>query len=141
MTEAQKEVDQIHDENRPPEIKLLKFGYSIRLVIQGNFGFKPDHFFGLKPGERIVQIGCGRENGVIRTDRFISSVEYMGSLIIEDKKYYAMHLDRDVYLLYRSTVGDIPVKDAYTREDGEIYTHTGIELQYPRFYAPQFIRA
>lgn len=105
---------------------------SNRLGLSGNdIKFLSEPFFGLLPNSEIIQIGNGKENGVIRTDRFSYPVKYVGSVICqftEKEKMYAFMLPEkpegeDVFLLYGST--------GY-----QIFTE---HKDYVRVYAPEFI--
>lgn len=107
---------------------------SKRLGLSGNnISFYPEPFFGLLPNSEVVQIGNGKENGVIRTDKFAYPVKYLGSIICqfsEKEKMFAFMLPEkpegeDVFLLYGST-GD------------QIFTE---HQDYVRVYAPEFILA
>lgn len=63
-----------------------------RLGMTGqNISFTNEVFFGLNVGEKIVQIGNGKENGTIRTDLFNSPIEYVGSIICQFEKPEKMY--------------------------------------------------
>ena len=109
-----------------------------------NVVFIDEEFFGLKPGEKIIQIGNGKENGTIRTDVFAYPVTYCGAIICQFKlpeKMYAFLLpekdnDQDIYLLYGSTGLQIFTESLMAMKS----KHTGGITSYVRCYDPQFIR-
>lgn len=109
-----------------------------RLGISGkDIEFMDIDFFGLKVGQKIVQVGDGRNNGSFRTDSFKCPVEYVGGLVCEfDKpeKMFAFKIlenieNEDVFLLYGSTGSEIFTEAIYSREKKESYV---------RFYQPVF---
>ncbi|HAF33554.1 hypothetical protein [Sphingobacterium multivorum] len=119
-------------------------GKSLGMVGQ-NLSFKKEDFFGLKPEESIIQIGNGKENGTIRTDRFEFPIKYVGSIICQfDKpeKMFAFLLpkkidDEDIYLLYGTTGSEIFTEALLSKKDRT----TGKTTGYMRFYAPVFTKA
>lgn len=116
-----------------------------RLGLTGNdLVFEKESFFGLVPGEFIIQVGNGKENGCIRTDRFLYPVQYVGSIYCqfsEKEKMFAFMLPEKegnecVYLIYGSTGSEIFTEGVYSMKDRT----TGKTTGYMRFYAPEFIR-
>lgn len=51
-----------------------------------NISFYDEEFFSLKPNESIIQIGNGKNNGTIRTDKFSYPIKYVGSIFIQFNK-------------------------------------------------------
>lgn len=109
-----------------------------RLGLSGqNIQFKNEDFFGLKVGQKVVQVGDGRENGSFRTDSFKYPVKYVGSVMCQfskAEKLFAFQLpdkinDEDVFLLYGSTGEEIFTEGSYSKKR---------KLGYMRFYVPVF---
>lgn len=116
-----------------------------RLGLSGqNILFNKEPFFGLNPNESIIQIGNGKENGTIRTDKFSFPVKYVGSFICqfdEPEKMFAFMLpekinNEDIFLLYGSTGCQIFTESVFSMQD----RHTGKTTGYVRVYAPDFVR-
>lgn len=110
-----------------------------RLGLSGNnIQFEKEPFFELNPDDEVLQIGDGRENGCIRTDKFNSPIKYMGSIILKfdkEEKMFAFKIsgheyDFDVFFLYGSTGLEVFTEAKYTKK-----------LSYMRFYAPVFIKS
>lgn len=103
----------------------------------------PEEFFNLYPNSKVIRIGCGKENGTIRTDRFTEPITYIGSVMFDfgkgAEKLYAFRTDdivdsKNAYLLYGSTGSEIFTEAVYSyknRTDGKISS-------YVRFYKPEF---
>jgi hypothetical protein len=75
-----------------------------------NISFYDEEFFSLKPNESIIQIGNGKNNGTIRTDKFSYPIKYVGSIFIQfnKRKMFAFLLpdkvnNESIYLLYGTT--------------------------------------
>jgi hypothetical protein len=106
--------------------------------------FLKEPFFGLAPGDKVKQIGDGRENGTIRTDCFGTALVYRGSILCQfgkPEKMFAFEFphspDGDrLYLLYGSTGHEIFTEGVYARKDRTTKKVSG----YMRFYAPVFIK-
>ena len=87
------------------------------MAVCGEIDFIQDHFFGIKPRSKVVQIGDGRENGCYRTDRFKIPFSYSGSFLLQGIKYYAFQVPSEMltknsiphYILYEST-GSEPLR-------------------------------
>lgn len=115
-----------------------------RLGMSGeNISFSDKPFFGLKVGERVVQIGDGRENGTIRTDSFAYPLKYVGSIILqfdEQEEMFAFQLPEKVdnkeyvYLLYGTAGNEIFTEAVFSKKDRV----SGETTSYVRFYAPVF---
>ena len=111
------------------------------LALSGDdFTFNDEPFFGLMPGDKITQIGDGRENGCIRTDKFIKPVQYVGSIDVqfqEVERMYAFEFfekgtdGKPLYLIYGSTGAEI-----FT----ECLCYVKDKTGYLRFYEPVFTR-
>lgn len=109
-----------------------------------NLVFENENLFDLKPNESVIQIGNGKENGTIRTDKFIYPIKYVGSILCQfdqTEKMFAFLLpdkinDEDVYLLYGSTGKEIFTEAVFSFKDRT----TGGTTGYMRFYAPTFVR-
>lgn len=104
-----------------------------------NIQFVKEDFFGLKVGEKVTQIGNGKENGTIRTDKFKYPLLYVGSIICEyskSEKMFAFKLpykinDEHIYYLYGSTGLEIYTECILSSITGSSYM---------RFYKPFFIK-
>lgn len=114
-----------------------------RLSIKGkDIEFNLETFFDLVPGQVISQIGNGKENGTIRTDKFVNPVEYIGTIMVQFQKLekmYAFKLPESVdgdnlYFLYGSTGHEIFTEAVYSFN----FNRTGKPFGYLRFYAPEF---
>ena len=114
-----------------------------RLGFSGqNTSFKNESFFELSVGNKITQLGNGKDNGTIRTDLFKYPVEYVGSIMIqfdELEKMYAFKLpdkidNEDIYLLYGSTDFEIWTEAVFSSKD----RITNKISTYMRFYKPVF---
>ncbi|MBQ0907500.1 hypothetical protein KBJ98_02160 [Flavobacterium sp. F-328] len=119
------------------EVKIV----SNRLGMSGaNINFLNEEFFGLKPGELINQIGNGKENGTIRTDKFKYTLKFVGAIMCEFKKpekMYAFELPEKlnnecIYFLYGTTGSEIFTEEVYSKKQ---------KKSFMRFYAPVFIKA
>lgn len=91
---------------------------SIR-IIDGRLGlsgqglkFEKEALFGLEPGQKVIQVGDGRETGTFRTDILRFPIEYVGSIIcqfLNQEKMYAFRIietggiKEDLFFLYGST--------------------------------------
>lgn len=103
-------------------------------LIGNEIQFENEQFFGLQPGSEIIQIGNGKENGTIRTDKFVNPIKYVGSIEIDGEKKFAFHLpskmleDKSInhYLLYFKTEYEIGL-DVYSKSK-----------HYVRWYKPEF---
>lgn len=110
-----------------------------------NISFGSEDFFGLLPNEYIIQIGNGKENGTIRTDKFSYPVKYVGSILCKfekEEKMFAFLLpdkvnNEDVFLLYGKTENEIFTEAVLSMKDRITRKTTG----YLRFYAPTFIKS
>lgn len=91
-----------------------------KISIEGNPGLSgeisttEEDFLGLKCGTKIIKIGTGKATGCNRVDTFSYPVTYVGSIVIDDTKYYAFKLDskvsgegNDYYVLYESTGSEV----------------------------------
>ncbi|MEA4981439.1 MAG: hypothetical protein VB066_01850 [Paludibacter sp.] len=109
-----------------------------------NILFENEGFFGLNPGDKITQIGNGKENGTIRTDKFPFACEYVGSIICQFEKpenMFAFKIpeknnEDDMYFIYGSTGTEIFTEAVFSMKD----RLTGKISGYMRFYAPEFIK-
>ena len=122
---------------------------SIRIVSRSlglsgtNIRFKSEPFFGLEPNSEIIQIGNGKENGTIRTDKFSYPVKYVGSIICQfekEEKMFAFQLpeknaDEDIFLLYGSTGSQIFTEAVTAMKNKK----SGKPSGYLRVYAPEFV--
>lgn len=116
-----------------------------RLAMSGrDVSFSGEPFFGLLPGEKVSQVGDGRENGTIRTDSFGSPLVYRGSIVCEfqkPEKMFAFELPRkedgsSLFFLYGTTGHEIFTEGVYARKDRTTKKVSG----YMRFYAPVFTK-
>ena len=95
-------------------MRFITIDKSIAAV--GEINFLKESFFKIQPGDKISQIGDGRETGSYRTDKFTYPVEYKGSFLSdqygdESNKYYAFKVPIELspddglnyFLLYEST--------------------------------------
>lgn len=84
------------------------------LAVKGEIEFTDEPFFSLRVGSMVSQIGDGRENGCVRTDRFAAPFEYVGSFKAKltgvDSKFFAFKIPSTIYenssphyMLYGST--------------------------------------
>lgn len=101
--------------------------------------FNNEKFFNLNPNTPIIQIGDGRDNGTIRTDKFICPIIYRGSIKIEilsGEKLFAFELSNkpNHYLLYGSTGSEIFTEAINAWKDRITKKPSG----YLRFYKPEF---
>lgn len=124
--------------------------YRIRIVSDAlglsgqNVEFLNEDFYGLKVGEKVIQIGDGRENGTIRTDKFNYPVEYCGAINLqfnEIEKMYAFRLpdkmeDSDIFLLYGNTGLEIFTENVLSRKA----RHNGKLSIYMKFFVPVFTK-
>ena len=109
-----------------------------------NISFYDEEFFSLKPNESIIQIGNGKNNGTIRTDKFSYPIKYVGSIFIQfnkKEKMFAFLLpdkvnNESIYLLYGTTGSEIFTEAVFSNKD----RITGKTTAYLRFFAPNFIR-
>ena len=109
-----------------------------------NISFYDEEFFSLKPNESIIQIGNGKNNGTIRTDKFSYPIKYVGSIFIQfnkkEKMFAFLLLDKvnneSIYLLYGTTGSEIFTEAVFSNKD----RITGKTTAYLRFFAPNFIR-
>ena len=109
-----------------------------------NISFYDEEFFSLKPNESIIQIGNGKNNGTIRTDKFSYPIKYVGSIFIQfnkKEKMFAFLLpdkvnNESIYLLYGTTGSEILTEAVFSNKD----RITGKTTAYLRFFAPNFIR-
>jgi len=113
--------------------------------------FGNEKFFGLNPGDCVTQIGNGKNNGTIRTDKFHYPVMYVGSIICQfhapeemaaPEKMFAFKVPEEtedgesIYLLYGSTGHEIFTEYRYCEKDRT----TGKPASYVRFYKPEFVK-
>lgn len=109
-----------------------------------NISFYDEEFFSLKPNESIIQIGNGKNNGTIRTDKFSYPIKYVGSIFIQFNKIEKMFAfllpdkvnNESIYLLYGTTGSEIFTEAVFSNKD----RITGKTTAYLRFFAPNFIR-
>ena len=109
-----------------------------------NISFYDEEFFSLKPNESIIQIGNGKNNGTIRTDKFSYPIKYVGSIFIQfnkKEKMFAFLLpdkvnNENIYLLYGTTGAEIFTEAVYSMKDRTLNEITS----YLRFYAPCFVK-
>ena len=113
--------------------------------------FKNEKFFELNPGDCVIQIGNGKNNGTIRTDKFHYPVMYCGSIICQfhapeemavPEKMFAFNVQESedgesIYVLYGSTGHEIFTEYRYCKKDRT----TGKPASYVRFYKPEFVKA
>jgi hypothetical protein len=100
--------------------------------------FCNEELYGLKVGTDVISIGCGKENGTIRTDYFSLPVKYMGSLMCNftnnSEKMFAFkspikHKEFDIYYLYGDTGHELFTEAIYSKVRN---------LSFVRFYKPVF---
>jgi hypothetical protein len=114
-----------------------------KLMLDGSIGlkgiklqFRKDAFLSLRPGAQVLRIGKGTNAAGNSVDVFKMAATYTGSILIDNKKYYAMRIhpdslknkEHEYYLLYEVTKGEI-FRLIYKRDGTYNYT---------RFYKPEF---
>jgi hypothetical protein len=108
-----------------------------------NISFYDEEFFSLKPNESIIQIGNGKNNGTIRTDKFSYPIKYVGSIFIQFNKkekcllfYCQIKLIMKVSICFTEQLVAIFTEAVFSNKD----RITGKTTAYLRFFAPNFIR-
>ncbi|WP_116787662.1 hypothetical protein [Flavobacterium psychrotrophum] len=119
----------------PPYQKVM-IGCSVGIKGE-SLAFKKERLFGLPVGTELLRIGQGKNTGGNNVDKFSKPGRYVGSIMLEGKKYYAVLLP----------VGAVPESEIphyllYTlkgRHDlqRDIYTPSG-RFSYTRIYLPKF---
>lgn len=88
--------------------------------ILGDCNFIKESFLGLSPGEKVSQIGNGKNTGCYKTLRLKSYMTYTGSIVIDNEKRFAFEIrpeeiegwslfnqPKKVYLLFIECAGDV----------------------------------
>lgn len=89
-------------------------------------------FFGLRPGNKILQIGSGKKNAENAVDKFTEPAKYCGMIYFGNMKLYAFHLpivmspdaEYSYFLLYRKVKGKI--------------LRMGVNPKYDKTFLPKF---
>lgn len=104
-------------------------------VSSNNIKLEQESFFSLVPGDKITQIGCGKENGTIRTSVFEPYITYSGSHVFKNEKLFAFEIPflKGNYYLFGKTEEEI-----YTESYYSIDRNTKQVKTYMRFYNPVF---
>lgn len=119
-----------------PPFQKVMIGGSIGIKGE-SLAFKKERLFGLLPGTELLRIGQGKNTGGNNVDKFSKPGKYMGTLIYEGKKYYAVQLPPEAvpaaelphYLLYH-------LKGRFNLQR-DVFTPSG-RFSYTRIYLPKF---
>jgi hypothetical protein len=120
------------NKNQVQELRIID---NLLGFISHSVEFKEKPFFSLKPNTLITQIGCGKENGTIRTSNFEPFVIYKGSIVFNEEELFAFEIphSKGSYFLFGKSNEEVFTEAFYSvdKQSNQIKT-------YMRFYKPIF---